>query len=252
MIKLGIKHNFHLLESTLLAMASDLAGEARDIALTRTAAAARRDVMAKLPGAFDRPTPFTVRSIRYKPAHDGQTEVYISDDAAKGLSPRKYLGPEITGGARDVKRSERALIARGLMEPDQRLVPGRGATLDRYGNIPGPRMVTILSALGAHGEQGYQMNATARTKRRKGKLGVATRATGTPFFIGKSKRDGGPGAVYQLISRGIVRPVLWFVRREPDYKPRFDFHGLVGRSAAAHWPGEMMKAFRERLAKHTR
>lgn len=252
MIHLTFKHNFHLLESTLLTLAEEFKGNATKAALTTTAAAARRDIMEKLPAVFDRPTRFTLNSIRYMPARDlsGEAEprglqasVYISDDAPKGVSPRRYLGPEIAGGVRGFKRSERALAAKGMMRPDQQWVPGSAAQLDQFGNLPGPAMVRILSRLSAFGEQGYSANLSLATRKHLARLGQAVRATGADVFIAHSKRDGAPLGVWQLQSRGVVRPLLIFTDRRPTYHPRFGFHDLVAESAAAHWPGEMMKAF---------
>src|SRR5258708_2947816 len=139
MIQLSMHNNFHLLEVTMMALSRDLTTKAARVAMTRTAAQARRDVMEQLPTIFDRPTPFTVKSVRFQMGSrdSPDAKVYISDDAAKGLSPRKYLGPEIEGGTRNVKRSERALIARGAMLASQRIVPARGVALDQYGNVPG-------------------------------------------------------------------------------------------------------------------
>jgi hypothetical protein len=251
MIKLSITGDLSKLEISLQRALGKRLNNAIAVALTRTAAQARQAIRHDLPDIFDRPTPFTVNSIRYTRADPVslRAAVFISDDAAKGTSPRQYLFSEIEGGARGLKRGERALISKGLMEPDQRTVPGSGMRLNQYGNIPGSRMVQILSSVGALGEQGYQGNATAKTQRRRARAKIAVASTGTNYFIGKSRLDGGPGAVYQLVSRGVVQPVLWFVRRAPRYRARFDFHGLVAEYAERNFPREMLRAMYEAAKK---
>ena len=105
-----------------------------------------------------------------------------------------------------------------------------------------------MSKLSAFGEQGYRANVSAATRKRLARQKLAVKATRTDVFIGHSKRGGEPLGVYQLVGRGKVVPVLAFVNRAPVYKPRFDFHGIVEKSVAAHWPGEMMKAMQSLLA----
>lgn len=222
-------------------------------ALSKVAGLARQRVMDRMGGAhghaaiFDRPTPFTVHSIRYHPASGEtlQAEVYISDDAAKGISPRKYLRPEIEGGARNVKRSERALIAAGDMLSDQSLVPSRQFPLDRFGNVPGPTMVKILSRIKAFGEVGYAANANKRTTKRLQKLGVTIhKQTGTDYFVAKG-HSGRPLGVWQVVSRGEVRPVLIFTDKQPTYRARFPFVDLVMDVFNRYWTVEVVRALTE-------
>ena len=255
MIQLSMKNNFKALETTMAALARDLPTKAARVALTRTVAMARVDVMAEMRKVFVEPTPFTMNAIRYEMAtrDSPEAKVFVSDDAAKGLSPRKYLLAEMEGGMRGMKRSERALVSSGLMSASQRLMPGHGLDLNQFGNIPGPRMVQILSKLAAFGQQGYRANVSDKTKKRlkRAKLAAGRMANspngarqygGTDIFVGHSKRGGEAIGVYQLVGRGEVKPILAFVDKAPVYKKRFDFHGTVAKSAAANWPGEMMKA----------
>lgn len=260
MIKLSMKNDFKFLETTMMALSRDLPEHAARVALTRTVATARREAMDEIKRVFDRPTPFTVNSVRYEMAtkDNPQARVYISDDAAKGLSPRKYLLPEIEGGDRRMKRSERALVAAGMMGVGQRMMPGRNLELNDYGNISSGQIVSILSKLSAFGQMGYRANVSERTKKRLKRLKQAARREandaqgnrvygGTDVFVAHDKRSGEAIGVWQLIGPGQVRPILAFVDRQPDYKKRFDFHGTVAKSAGAHWPGEMMRAMHELL-----
>lgn len=229
------------------AMPQSLARQKFADAASRLAAKARQQVMADMPKIFDRPTQFTVNSIRYRPATSENLEsaVYISDDAAKGLSPRKYLGPQIKGGDRGEKRSERALQIKGLMAPDQRLVPSTQFDLNAEGNVSGAKMTTILSRLSAMGEQGYKGNVSVRSKRQLAKRGMATKQTGTDFFIARGKwSDRGLG-IWQLIGKGEVRPALIFTDKKPTYKPIFHFNKLVMDVVRGAWAGQVRRALHE-------
>lgn len=246
-LSLSIKADFSRLERALLDMSKELAGKTAATAVSRTAARARLDMRDKLQHVFRDPTPFTVNSIRFSAdVPNREATLYISEDGAKGTSPAKYLRAEIMGGQRRDKRSERALIDRGMMEPGQQIVPGKGARLDSYGNIPGARIVKILSALSAFGEQGYSANISQARRRKLRKLGMAVKKTGTDYFIGRDK-DGRPRAVYHLVGPGDVRPELYFVDRRTTYKPRFDFTGMAHEIFADKWPKEMRRAFYEAM-----
>ena len=253
------------MERALLALADEHVPTAIAKTLTRLATGARTDVMTRMETIFDRPIKFTTNSVRYAVATRDHLEstVYISDDAAKGISPRKYLKPEIEGGARGFKRSEKALIAAGLMHPDQHIMPAEGFELDANGNVPGPIMVRILSRLNAFGEMGYSANASERIKRklRKSKLAAGRGADdakgsrvygGTDYFIARSKTDSAPLGIYHLISKGKVVPAFYFMRRNPNYKPIFPFPELVRNYAREHFPEEMMRAIHEEIEKGKR
>lgn len=233
------------------ALAKALGPEARNAAMakaaTRVAAAARTQIMREMPAIFDRPTSFTVHSIRYAPAStlDRVARVYISDDANRGLSPRKYLGPEIIGGRRNLKRSERALQMRGLMEPGQYLVPAEGFPLDAHGNISGAAMTRILSRVRGLVEAGFAGNATAATKKRLRKKGLVTAKSGTDYFVARSRHDDRPFGIYQLVGPGHVRPVLIFANKAPDYRSRFKFTALVENIVRERFHDEMRRALLE-------
>ena len=241
--------DFGHLGQLLASLAPDKVPVATARALTRVAVGARADVKARMPEIFDRPTAFTVNAVRYQMAraNDLTARVYLSEDAPKGISPRNYLGPEIDGGPRRDKRSERALKSAGLMQAGQQWTPGKAMPLDSYGNVPGPVMVQMLSRLSAFGEQGFRANASAATRRKLAKQGKATARTGTDIFVARSKRGGEPIGVYQLMSKGVVKMMLAFVDKRPTYKPRFDFPGLVKRYVDQHLNDELAKSFAQSL-----
>ena len=117
-------------------------------------------------------------------------------------------------------------------------MPGRAAPLDRYGNVSEAFINKILSALGAFAEGGYNANRTARSAKRH-------RQRKPIFFVARSKQDGAPLGIYQIVGSGHVEPVLIFSKKAPSYIPRFHFERLVKESVARN----SAKAFNEALAR---
>lgn len=175
------------------------------------------DLRQDMDRAFDRPTPFVKRGPYVVPARDGDqfggTEARIAwrEFGAGPVTAQKVLRAQIEGGARQLKRFERAL---GL--PTNRIaVPGKWAPLDRYGNIPGPFLVQVLSALRLFGESGFRANRREGAKLRKGQ---------SEFFIirpGSENRGLSPG-VYRVAREfgGAPLMVIAFVRAG-QYRARF-------------------------------
>jgi hypothetical protein len=202
-------------------------------ALTQTAKQAQRDYRSALPGIFDRPTPYTLSGTYVRPAKktDLRASIELKDEWAvsKGTPAAKYLAPQILGGARRLKRFERR-ICTALGLPDTYMVPGRGAQLDRYGNMGRGQLVKILSAIGGLSDVGANANGKGRGRRKA-----------DVYFVAKSKSDGRPLGIWQVVGPGRVEPVLVFLRRAPNYKPRFRFDEFMTSSFARHFP-RLMKA----------
>jgi hypothetical protein len=200
--------------------------------LTDVAFDARKNVQQEMRDVFAAPTQFTLSSVRVKPADSSKpigeqtAEVFIRDDYPKtNTSPRKYLLPEELGGTRGNKRSEDDLQAAGILMAGVQTTPaGRP--------ISGPQMVLLLSGVKAFGEQGYDANATSKTtKRLKAMKAVLSAKTGTPFFVAKSKLGEGGMGIFQIVSKGKVRALLWFDTKRPTYRPRFHFQDVVAQTA---------------------
>ncbi|OFA05179.1 hypothetical protein [Duganella phyllosphaerae] len=209
------------------------------LALTKTAQRAQAGVLDVMRERFDRPTPFTLNSLRIVSAKRSDPQpfarVYFKDDAFKGTPASRYLGPEVHGGPRSQKRFERALIARGLMKSGQYALPAAGARLDQYGNVRRAQVVQILSALQAFGEQGYQANRTNSTRSRRN--GAAAK-----YFAGEV---GGVEGVWQRQTFGFgegVRPVFVFSESSPQYRVLVPFEKIVENVARARFGGEFQGA----------
>lgn len=128
-------------------------------ALTATARDEKDAARNEMERVFDRPKLFTVNSVFAKPAtkRDLAASVRFREFAGKGTAAGKYLKPQVFGGSRDAKRSEVLLRRRGLLAPDEFMVPGPGARLDSYGNITGAMMQRISSALGSQADASHKV-----------------------------------------------------------------------------------------------
>lgn len=166
---------------------------------------------------FDRPTDFTLGSLRFQLATDSRPEVriWLKDQLSKGTAAKQYLNPQIQGGPRARKRHENKLIAAGIMPADMYAVPAVNAPLDAYGNLPVTIINRILGDLRAAGE------ATPRAafvKRKGWKKNNYFFAGGKRFSMHLR-----PGVYWNL--NGMIIPVLVFTR-SPQYSIRYPFYDI--------------------------
>lgn len=213
------------------------------LAATRTGQLVKSGQTKVMRQRFDRPTPFTLNSLRLQPATMKRPEarVFFRDFAAKGTPADRYLRPQAYGGERGQKRSERALIARGFMKSSQYAIPAAGAEFDAYGNMKRGQIVKILSDIGAFGEQGYQANRTSsvRSKRKALKSG---------YFVAQPK--GEPAGVWQRKGTAFgqdIRPVLIFTDSAPKYRLRLPFQKIAENIVRANYERVFVQALDEAL-----
>ena len=194
-------------------------------ALTATAKATESAMREEMRTQFDRPTPYTLNSLRTLPATKEKlvATVKLKDDASKNVPAADALRHQVVGqtGQRAWKRSEGALRRIGLLGNGEMVVPGEAATLDAYGNMSRGQIVQILAYFSAFGEQGYKANTTAGARRKKaaGRIG---KRYGKRYYY---KRDKPGRGIYEATATGFgssIKPVLMFVRRG-NYQPRLDF-----------------------------
>jgi hypothetical protein len=231
-------------------------------ALTRTAAQVRRDVQDEAQRSLDRPTPYTLRQLRFTAASANNLSAVVGFnilavqdifgrpiryDESRGGETRaqKYLPANITGGARRNKRFELALQQVGAMPKGYFAVPGQGAQIDAYGNMSRGQIKQILSQLGAAAiVAGSSQNTTVRTR-----VAAQKRAGGQFFAVLPGAKVKLQPGIYQreLLGKNIT-PVIVFVRAT-QYQARFDFYGAAQRSADAKLPVEVNRAVSESLAR---
>jgi hypothetical protein len=207
-------------------------------ALNDTAFDVRGDWRDEMPRVFDRPTAFTLNAVLYNKAKIDNlvAEVFLRNDAAKGVPPSKYLEAQVEGGARRAKRSEVLLRNAGVLSGDEYWTPGPSVQLDSSGNVPGRTVRTILSDLQASYDTAQHSTAESRGKRaRRSKIGKRE-----VFFYSRgpsgNRGDGRP----QHLKRGIygrtrtvfgsaLRLVMHIVRSAPQYTSRYDVYELTRR-----------------------
>lgn len=202
-------------------------------ALSRTAVQCRDLMKQHIQSAFNRPTPYAVNAPRAVTANITTLSAAVLLRDFGGTPAEKYLGPEILGGRRGQKRSERALQAAGFLSSGYAM-PGSGAAMDAFGNQQPSEIRKILSVLRAFGEQGYKANRTKAWNK-------ATRI-GQIFAVrsGSSRKGLKPG-VYRRTARGVVC-LMRFVNKAPEYRVRLPFDALVKADAERIFPIELERA----------
>ena len=233
---INVKHNFPEV-ATALKRARSQVPFALARALTKTGQDVKEAQREEISRVFDRPTRYTQNAVYLRPATKTRLEavVWLKD----GNRPTHYLLPQIEGGARPLKRFEQRLVRVGLMQPDERAVPGAGAQLDAFGNISRGPIAKILSQLKTAAVVGDTSNASdsrrSRAKRAREAYFVS-RGPGTWTGKGSWKN----GLKSQHLPRGVwvrrsfgpwgtaVKPVLLFVKKA-DYQPRFKFFEIGRR-----------------------
>ncbi|SDS25850.1 hypothetical protein SAMN05216198_1556 [Halopseudomonas litoralis] len=198
-----------------------MAGKAQAQAMNDVVKVANEHLVVEANTVFDRPTPFTLNAFRIQYAKPSNPEaaIWVKDEksgASKGQAPEDWFGPQVYGGERALKASEKMLRSKGVLPAGLYAVPGKGARLDAYGNMSRGHLMQMLSGLKVFDRSGSDHNATgSRRSKAKGHEDA--------FFI--LRREGQPIGIAERRGKA-VEVVLAFVK-QPQYAPRFDFHGTV-------------------------
>ena len=240
MIRIGLRIDSDQIKRILDGVAKDQVPFATAKALTGTAQLVKKALITEMSSAFDRPTPYTLRSLFLSPAKKTKLEarVWLKDDAGKGTPATKYLLPQIEGGGRRHKRFERALAAVGLLPQGMYVMPGEAAKLDAYGNMARGQVVQILSALkAAETYSGHTANRTERSAKRKGRRLAE-------YFVGKPSNAGMPTGIWQRFGfayGSAVKPVAIFTR-QPQYRVRYKFYDIAEQVIRDEFPLQFREA----------
>ncbi|MCQ4271065.1 hypothetical protein NA655_08530 [Pseudomonas kuykendallii] len=191
------------------------------LALTTTAKMVEAELQSEMRTVFDRPTPYTLNSLRVFPATKEKlvARVWMKDESDKAAPATRWLTPQVYGGQRQDKRSEKLLRARGILPDGKYIVPGRDAKLDQFGNIGRGQLQKIISGLGA------QFDRYANSTDSKRSIGNRRR-----YFV--LRNSAGPIGIAERTGRGRdkVKLLLAFAGR-PGYRKDFDFFGVGDRVA---------------------
>lgn len=232
MLTVSVKADFAQIRNQLSAMPAQL-NQAAARALNLTAEQARSETRVQMARTFDRPTPYALNAIRVVNAAAGKlkSEVTLHGlPGGRGVSAHKFLGPEIAGGSRKDKASERRLKRAGVMPDGYQMVPGAGVQLDAYGNVPVGLILQILSWMQTYrpeGDRGRNLSAATMARRMKG----TKKARGYEFFVVEPGTPGLRPGIYRRTRTAYgsaVVPILMFVR-PGSYRPIFDFPQITER-----------------------
>ncbi|MBB4277038.1 hypothetical protein [Rhizobium mongolense] len=184
-----------------------------------------------LPVIFDRPTRYTLSSLRVlKTTSRGDliAGVYFKDQNRRR---QHYLMPQVEGGNRPHKAFETWLIRRGVMRSNEYAVPASGLKLDAYGNVSAGVITSILSQMAA-GPDAMQWE-TKRSRKRAG-------PSRNRYFVpqpGSSLRRG----IWRRKGKTAIEPVFIFVSGV-TYQKRYDFYGISVDRAMSYFPVNFERA----------
>ena len=217
--------------------------------LSKVAVLARKGEYTEMKKVFDRPTPYTLRSLYTKSAtvKDLTSKLWVKGkmEAGKGTPAEYYLAPQIFGGPRRLKRHESALRRIGILPPNLYCVPAKGADLNAYGNMKTGQIIKILSYFQAFGEAGYRANITEERRKKMAK-GTKKIAGITYFAIRKRRGKMAPG-IY-MRTGGQIKMLIVFVKR-PHYEPRLLFWETAREVANKNWKRLFDEAMERTLEK---
>ena len=213
--------------------------------LTNAATGVQGAIKKQMPVAFDRPTPFTVRSVWVKPAQKStpKAEVYFPESAANsGKSRREYIRPGTEGAsARSQKRSEMLLVKAGVLPSGWVTVPGSYAMrslLDGFGNMKGQYYRQIIRNLQLKTrETRLAKPISAPSMKRAARMGVENEFFAVTPGKNNLAKGGGwlPPGVYRRTGKG-GRELLQYLKfvRKAAYRPRLEVQRIARADVAAH------------------
>lgn len=188
---------------------------------------------------FNTPRPYTLNALfpKYASRRYSITQAGIAfrEFGVKGTPAYKYLMPNIKGGPRNRKRSEKALTAIGTMNGGLWTSQGVNFQRDGTGDITGGQYTRMLAELGAN-TIGMTGPKGQRKAREKGK----NRFFAMPERGGK-RGDGRPQAIAERRGSDIV--IMLVTHDSPGYKPIYDFYGLASRQVKYSLPKHFNRIF---------
>lgn len=216
--------------AALAQLGDGLAPRALADALNHTANQARQALQVDMASVFTSPSPWVMDSIRIinaKPLRDmDQIEAVVTvkdgDLGSKGRGFDEWFSPQVFGGSRLVKGSEKMLREKGILPAGSFIAPTAWTPLDQNGGIRRQWMTQVVSGLGAFNKSGSDHNAT--DSRRSAAKGHAS-----AFFV--IRRGKVPIGIAERRGEHDIKVVLMFTRGAPHYRERFKFHDVVRRVA---------------------
>lgn len=216
-------------------------------ALNVTAKKVQARVVQEMGTAFDRPTPYTLRSFALlKPATKAELTAIVGLKDRAGskarMPPAELLAHQFSGGGRTWKGLERYLQRAGLIGAGEYVAPGAGSRLDSFGNLSRGQIQQIISQLRIGIDPAAYASKSARSRRNVKKAGRI-------FWARGNERDGHlpRGAWIDMGGSVGLRPLLLVVSR-PTYRRRIDLERIarevVGREFGPAFDAALADAIR--------
>ena len=209
-------------------------------AVTDMAAAAKTDIQASMRTTFNQPKPYTLGAVFSTKASKTNLRAVVGlkdRGSGSGTPAWKFLAPEIQGGERNRKRFELRLGVPGYA------LPAPGAQLDASGDISRTQLGQIIAAIGTDGPP----PATATISKKPKRPYKGAKGNRAAYFLAKTKQSGRPVAIYQVVGKGEVRPVLYFDQNAPTYTPRWRLSDVVLESLNRSRVGAFERAWAKAL-----
>jgi hypothetical protein len=261
-------------------------GFAAVVALTRTAKDIKEEQPREMERVFDRPTPFTLRSVYMQGATKAEpwARVWLKDSEndMPSLPAAAYSGQSMEQQSKNQKKTGTYRVSKRLrgssssnnaaakyLMPQIRGGPRRPKgvenalrahgllrsdeyivpgkiKLDRYGNVPPGTWTKILSDQGAMLDPISNRPGTRARKR----ILPDEPAQRSKYFVATIR---GVRAIWERQrAKGKIAPILIIVRGAPEYRQRYDFIGVSRRVFKAKWSGQLSRAIAEGFAKAKR
>lgn len=189
-------------------------------AINHTSNQARQALRQEMQSVFVSPTPFTLNAIAVdvaRPSGDPEGSVFVKDTARNGSNtPVDWLKPQVLGGERAQKASERTLHALGALPAGMYTVPGKAARRDSYGNMSRGQIIEMIASL-RRSKNGAKDEKYFVIRRGLDAIGIAQR-------VGKS-----------------VQVVVAFTK-EPNYNSKLKYDEVVERVADENLEANVDKA----------
>ena len=221
-------------------------------AINRALFDARAKVQAVMSSTLDRPTAFTLKSLRVvKSTKQSLTGALDFGNTPAGQRAAElWMSVEVEGGARRRTGLERLLAGKGVIPAGSYLVPTSNAKLDANGNWLRSQMRQVSLSFGL----GFDKVGSARLAKsaaRKTAGGVKRKAVPSKFFVITDTTGGLEPAIYERVKSAFgsgAKPLAIIKASAPRYKKRVPFYQVAERVAVKsfneHLPEELMKAMK--------
>lgn len=130
--------------SPRLAMLKEGLRSAIATAVNRAAFTVRKELRTKITKSIDRPTQFTLNGVAVEQASAENLTARVGPNAAVAAAWNRMMRPNVYGGTRGLKAFEARL---GGLIAGYKIVPGKKAPLDAYGNVKRGELLKMTRAI---------------------------------------------------------------------------------------------------------